>query len=171
MHLRQPGFMYSTCRPFTKNKERIQKFKEPGDSQYNYQNELDKACFQHVMAYKDFKDLSRRTASDRVLCEKAFNITKNPKYDGCQRGLPAMVCNFFDKKSSTTYKGTGINSDLVSEIQRPSELARIAKVSDRARQLVEELHKSIIRKFENVKCTHLSKIIFLYHLFCSKGVF
>ena len=54
-HLRQPGFTYSTCRPFTKNKERIQKFK---DTSYIYKNELDKACFQHDMAYGDFKDLA-----------------------------------------------------------------------------------------------------------------
>ena len=49
MHLRQPGFMYSACGPFTKNKKRIQKFKETGDSRYIYQNELDKTCFQHYM--------------------------------------------------------------------------------------------------------------------------
>ena len=51
MHLRHPGFTYSACGPFTKNKERIQKFKERGDSRYVSQNELDKACFQHDMAY------------------------------------------------------------------------------------------------------------------------
>ena len=50
MHLRQPEFTYSACRPFTKNKERIQKFKESGNSRYIYQNDLDKACFQHDMA-------------------------------------------------------------------------------------------------------------------------
>ena len=66
IHLRQPGFTYSACGPFTKNKGRIQKFKEIGDSRYICQNELDKACFQHDMAYGDFKDLQRRTASDKV---------------------------------------------------------------------------------------------------------
>ena len=50
-----------------KKKERIQKFKETRDSQYIYQNELDKGCFQHDMAYGDFADLTRRTASDNVL--------------------------------------------------------------------------------------------------------
>ena len=50
MHLKQPGFTYSACGPFTKNKERIQKFKETGDTSYIYKNELDKACFQHDMA-------------------------------------------------------------------------------------------------------------------------
>ena len=66
MHLKQPGFTYSVCRPFTKNKERIQQFKETVDTKYIYKNELDKACFQHNMAYGDFKDLARRTVSDKV---------------------------------------------------------------------------------------------------------
>ena len=57
MQLRQPGFTYSACGPFTKNKVRTQKFNETGNSQYN-QNELDKACFPHAMAYGDFKDLN-----------------------------------------------------------------------------------------------------------------
>ena len=55
MHLKQPVFTYSACGPFTKKKERIQKFKETGDTSYIYKNELDKACFQHDMAYGDFK--------------------------------------------------------------------------------------------------------------------
>ena len=59
MHLKQPGFTYSACGPFTKNKERIQKFKETGDTNYICKNELDKACFQHDMAYGDFKDIAR----------------------------------------------------------------------------------------------------------------
>ena len=63
MHLRQSGFTYSACGPFTKNKQRIQKLKETGDSRYIYQNELDKACFQHDMTYGDFKDLIGRAAS------------------------------------------------------------------------------------------------------------
>ena len=97
MHLKQPGFTYSACGPFTKNKERIQNFKGTGDTSYIYKNELDKACFQHYMAYGDFKDLVRRTASDKVLRDKAFNIAKNTKYDGYQRGLASMVYKFFDK--------------------------------------------------------------------------
>ena len=104
MHLRQPGFTYSACGPFTKNKERIQKFVQTGDSRYIYRNELDKACFQHDMAYGDFKDLKRRTAADSVLRDKAFNVAKTPKYDGYQRGLASMVYKFFDKKT----KGSGV---------------------------------------------------------------
>ena len=76
IHLKQPRFTYSACDLFTKNKERIQKFKEAGDTSYVYKNELDKACFQHDMACGDFKDLARRTFSDKVLREKAFNIGK-----------------------------------------------------------------------------------------------
>ena len=107
IHLRRPGFTYSACGPFTKSKERIKKFKETRDSRYIYQNELDKACFQHDMAYGDFKDLNRRTFADKVLHDKAFNIAKDPKYDGYQRGLASMVYKFFDKKSS----GSGIKNE------------------------------------------------------------
>ena len=64
MYLRQPGFTYSACGPFTESKERMKKFKQTGDSRNIYRNELDKACFQHDMAYGDFKDLKRRTAAD-----------------------------------------------------------------------------------------------------------
>ena len=87
IHLRQPGFTYSACGPFTKNKERTQKCKETGDLRYIYQKELDKTCFQHDTAYGDFKDLARRMASDKILRGKAFDIAKNSKYDGLTRGL------------------------------------------------------------------------------------
>ena len=99
MHLRQPGFTYSACGPFTKNKERTQRFKETGDTSYIYKNELDKASFQHDMAYRDFKDLTKRTAADKVLRNKAFKIASDKKYDGYQRGLASMVYKVFDKKS------------------------------------------------------------------------
>ena len=79
MHLKQPGFIYSTCGPFTRNKERIQRFRETGDTKYIYRNELDKACFQHDMAYGGVKDLAKITTSDKVLRDKTFNIAKNPK--------------------------------------------------------------------------------------------
>ena len=98
MHLKQPGFTYSERGPFTTNKERIQKFKQTEDSRYIYKNELDKACFQQDMAYGDFKILKKRTAPDKVLRDKAFNISKNPKYDGYQRGLASIVYKFFNKK-------------------------------------------------------------------------
>ena len=79
VHLRQPGFTYSACGPITKNKEQIQKFKETRDSRYIYQKELDKVCLQNDIAYGDFKDLARRTASDEILRDKTFNIAKKSK--------------------------------------------------------------------------------------------
>ena len=81
MHLKQHGFTYSACEPFTKNKERIKELKKTGATNYIYKNELDMACFQHDMAYRDFKDLKRRTFSDKVLRNKVLNIVKNPNYD------------------------------------------------------------------------------------------
>ena len=93
MHLRHPGFTYSACEKKTK---KIQKFKETGDSRYNRLNELGKACFQEDMDYGDFKDLTRRTASDKIFRDKAFNITKHPRYHGYQKGLASMVYKFFD---------------------------------------------------------------------------
>ena len=75
--------------------------KKTRDTSYIYKNELDKACFQHDMAYGDFKDLKRRTTSDKILRDKAFNIAKNPKYDGYQEGLASMVYRFSDKNSAS----------------------------------------------------------------------
>ena len=98
MHLRQPGFTYSACGPFTKNKERIQKFMRTGDTNYIYKNDLDKACFQHDVACGKYKNLAKRTESDQVLRDKAFKIASNPKYNGYERGLASMVYKFFDKK-------------------------------------------------------------------------
>ena len=119
MHLKQPGFTYSACGPFTKNKQRIQKFKETGDTNYIYKSELDKACFEHNMAYGDFKDLKRRTFSDKVLRDKAFNIAKNSKYDGYQRGLASMVYRFFGKKSASlsdkSVSGSGVANNRIKQ--------------------------------------------------------
>ena len=130
MYLRQPRFTYSACGPFTKNRERIKKFKETGDSRYIYQNELDKACFQHDMAYGDLKDLNRRTTADKILRDKAFNIAKDKKIDGYQRGLASMAYKFFDKNTS----GIGIENENVPN-----------------KELAEELYKPNIRKFNKRK--------------------
>ena len=92
-------------------------------------NELDKACFTHDAAYSDSKDLTKRTAADKILKNKAFDIAKGPKYDGYQRGLASMVYKFFNSKVS----GSG------------------AKLIPENEQLAEELHKPIIRKFEKRK--------------------
>ena len=129
MHLRQPGFTYGACGPFTKSEERIQKFKQTGDSRYIYRNELDKACFQPDMAYGDFKGLKKTTTTDKILRDKAFNIATNPKYDGYQRRLASIVYNFFDKKTA----GSGVKSTPQNE------------------QLANELHKLIITKLKKRK--------------------
>ena len=128
MHLKPTGFTYSACGPFTKNKERIKKFMQTGNTDFIYKNELDKACFQHDMAYGKSKDLVKRTQSDKVLRDKAFKIASDLKYDGYQRGLASMVYKFFNKKSS--------GSDVDAE---PNY------------QLASELHKQIIKKFKRRK--------------------
>ena len=136
MHLKQPGFTYSACGPFTINKERIQKFKETGDTSYIYKNELDKACFQHDMAYGDFKDLKRRTFSDKVLRDKAFNVAKNPEYNGYQRGLASMVYKFFDKNS----RGSGIaNNEIKQNLQLAKELGKPIIRNVKKRQFILDL--------------------------------
>ena len=99
MHLKQPGFTYGACGQFTKTKEKILKIKETGDSRYIYQNELDKACFEHDVPYGDFNNLNRRTAADKVLRNKSFNIAKSPNYDGNQRGFASMFYKFLDTKN------------------------------------------------------------------------
>ena len=125
MHLKQPGFTYSACGPFTKNKERIEQFMKTGNTDFIYKNELDKACFQNDMTYGKSKDLVKRTQSDKVLRDKVFRIASDPKYDDYQRGLASMVYKFFDKKSS----GSGI-------------------INESNDQLANELHKPLIKKFK-----------------------
>ena len=97
LHLRQTGFTYSACGPFTKNEEWIEKLMQMGNTYFLYRNELDKACIQHDMAYGKSKYLTKRTQSDKVLRDKTFKIASDPKYDGYQRGLAAMVYEFLIK--------------------------------------------------------------------------
>ena len=99
MHLKQSGFTYSACDPFTRNKDRIENFMQTGNTDFIYKNELHKACFQDDMAYGKSKDLAKRTQSDERLRDRAFEIASNPKYDEYQRGLATMIYKFFDKKS------------------------------------------------------------------------
>ena len=123
-----------------KTKKRIKKCKETEDSRYIYKNELDKACFQHDMAYRDFKDLVKRTASIRVLRDRTFNIAKNIKYDGYQRGLASIIYTFFDKKTS----GGAIKSIPNQEL---------------AKKLANEIQKTIIKKLKKEKYIHHSETI------------
>ena len=104
---------------------------QTGDRNFIYKNELDKACFQHDMAYGKTKDLVKRTQSDKVLKDKAFKIASDPKYDGYQRGLASMVDKFFDKKSASLNKSS--ESGIANE---PNY------------QLANELYKLIIKKFK-----------------------
>ena len=127
MCLKQPGFTYSACGPFTKHKERIKKFSQTGDTRYIYRNELDKACFQHDSAYADNKDLINRTRADNVLRDKAYDIASNPEHDGYQRGLASMVYKIFDK----TTIGSGVNNESL--------------------KLADELHKPVIKKINKRK--------------------
>ena len=129
MHLRQPKFAYSACGPFTKNKKRIQKFEETGDTIYIYKIELDKAYFQHDMSCGDINDLAKRTAADKALRDKSFKIGSDRKYDEYHRGLGSMVYKFFDKKSSGS--GLANNNENI--------------------QLANELHKPIIKTFNKRK--------------------
>ena len=99
-----------------------------GNTDFIYKNELDKACFQHYMAYGKAKDLIKRTQLDKFLRDKAFKIASDPKYHGYQRGLASMAYKFFDNKSS----GSGINNGSNY-------------------QLANELHKPIIKKFKKRK--------------------
>ena len=108
---------------------------QTGNTDFIYKNELDKACFQHDMAYGKSKDLAKRTQSDKTLRDKAFRIASDPKYHGYQRGLASMVYKFFDKTSS----GSGI-------------------VNETNYQLSKELHKSIIRQFKKMFIHHLEAI-------------
>ena len=142
MHLRQPGFTYSACGPFTKHKERMKKFEQTGDTQYIYRNELDKACFQHDAAYADNKDLLNRTRADKILRYKVYGIANNPQYDGYQRGLASMVYKFFDTKASLSDRKTaGSGTTKSSSLERVNENIKLAN----------ELHKPIIRKFDKRK--------------------
>ena len=84
------------------------------------------------MAYGDFKDLAKRTAADKVLRDKTFNIAKDPRYDGHRRGLASMIYKFFDKKT----KCSGLS---------------YTNKSPQNEQLAEKLHKPIIRKFKERK--------------------
>ena len=109
---------YSACGPFTKHTQRIQDFLNTGNLSYIYKTDLDRACFQHDMAYHKFKDLEKRTQSDIVLKNKALEITSNPTYNGYERGLASIVYKFFDKKS----KGSGLkeNQQLANEFHKPT---------------------------------------------------
>ena len=127
-------------------KKELKKFKQTGDTRYNYRNELDKACFQHDSAYAGHKDLINRTEADKVLRDKAYDIASNPEYDGYQRDLASMVYKFFDKKSM----GSGIKKDTT----KSSSLERSSLI------LADELHKPVLKYLIKEKYIHNLKIIY-----------
>ena len=133
IHLRQLQFTYSACEPFTKHEQRI--------TNYIYKNELDKACFVHDAAYSDSKDLTKRTVADKILKDKAFDIAKDSKYNGYQRGLASMVYKFFvSKVASPDKKFEASGAKHVN-----------TKIIPQNEQLADELHKPTIRKFKKRK--------------------
>ena len=113
MHLRQVEFTYSSSRPFTKHRKKIQKISGKRDFKYIYKNKLDKVCFVHVAAYSDSKDLSKRTISEKVLKTKTYQIAINPKYKGCQRRLTSMVYKLLDNKTEAD-----VNEELTQELRK-----------------------------------------------------
>ena len=127
---------------------------QSGNTDFIYQNELDKACFQHDMAYGETKDLVKRTQSDNVLKDNPFKIASDPKYDGYQRGSALMVYKFFDKKS----KGSGIVTSPGNKLTNEPNY-----------QLANELHKPIIIKFKKEKFIRILETIFgvLMWLICN----
>ena len=126
LHLWDPRFKkYSACRPFTRCEQRIDQFMNDGKIKNTAKNKLDAACFQHDSAYNKYKDFVNRRQSDIVLKNKALKIAIDPKVDGYQKSLAAMVCKFFNERT----KRSGIEN----------------------KQLAEELHKPIIKNFKRRK--------------------
>ena len=134
MHLRQPRFVYSACRPFTRNKERIKEFKRTGNINLLYRNALDKACFKHDAAYAKYKDVENRLLVDDKLKNSAYDIASNSEYDGYQRDLASMVYKFFN--SNVAPRNKTISGNGTKEINKI---------------LAEELHKPVIKKFNKRK--------------------
>ena len=100
------------------------------ETQNIFRNEVDKVCFQHDLAYGDFKDLAKRTASDKVLRDKLFNFAKNLKYDGYQRSLASTVYKFFDKKSvgssvTTLANKSTFNNEIKQNVQLANQLHKL----------------------------------------------
>ena len=100
MHLRNSDLHTVLLNRLQNTQNEYKKFKETRDSRNICQNELDKASFQYYMAYENFKNLIRKTTSEKVLRDKTFNVVNHPKYNGYIRGLSSMVYRSFDKRFS-----------------------------------------------------------------------
>ena len=124
LHLKQLRFTYSSWRPFTKHRERIQKFRETDNLKHLYRNELDKACFAHDATYSDNKDLAKKTTSEKIFKDRGYEIARNCNYDGYQRALASMVYKLFDMKIGSgaiaaSKAGVSVNEQVAEELQKP----------------------------------------------------
>ena len=173
MYLRQPGFTYSACRLFTLKKEKLQTFKETGDSWYIYQNQLESLFLTWHGVFGDFKDLPRKTVSEKVLCEKAFSI------QNMMDCFASLVYKFFGKKSSgantsggavtyarsetiTMQDKSAIDCEIMQN-QHPLDLAHVVKVSDCVQQLQQKLHKPWLLYQKNLFIDKLDDIVNKYN--------
>ena len=104
LHLKQPGFTYSACGPFNKHRERIQTFRETGNLKHLYRTKSDRTCYAHDSAYSDSNDLAKRTISDKILKDRASEISKNHEHDGYQRAFASLVYKFFGKRNKIRSK-------------------------------------------------------------------
>ena len=116
LYLRQSPFTYSACSPFTKHRGTIHKFRETGNLKHLFRNKLDKACFAHDAAYSDSKDLAKRTVSEKILSDRAYEIVRSSGYDGYQRTLASIVQKYFDKKTGS---GVSVNEQLAEDLHKP----------------------------------------------------
>ena len=116
LHLRQPGFTYSACGPFTEHRQRIKKIRETGNLKRLCRSESHKACYLHNAAYSDSKDMAKGTISDKIRKDRHFQIDINRNYDGYQRALASMVYKFFDKKTGLR---VSVNEHLAEELHKP----------------------------------------------------
>ena len=130
LHLWDPKVKkYPACGPFTKHEERIQSFMKDGRLSHLYKNEWDKACFQHDAAYNKYKDLKNSTQSDTGLKNKAYKIAVDKSKNSYERLLASMVYKLFNERSNKVLSGSGIEN----------------------KQLADELHKPIMKKFKRRK--------------------
>ena len=150
MNLGEPGFTYSVCGPSTKNKERIQKFKESGDSRYIYQNGLDKACYLHDMAYGDLSIYLAEQLLIKYYVIKRY-FAKNPKFDGNKMGFASMV---FDKKSTSLADKSASGSGIKNENMSNQQLLK-----NHTNQLLENLknerYNHLLENLKNERYNHL----------------
>ena len=101
------------------------------------------------MAYGDFKDFTRRTASDKILRDKVFNIAKNSKYDGCKSEITSQIFKFFNKKTFSGVATLANKSAIKNENMSNNKL-------------VEELHKPIIRKLNERKLHSFFYVLLIF---------